>query len=183
MVDLRAVELLGLVSLDLHGVGKDALGDEWLGLEVDVLHLFEALEPAFFAYSVEVVDKLCADCFAAALLLVTALDSPFFCEFSNEFLVWHCDGNDEALSGLSMDEYLCQFVALHVCVFHFFSSDVLPLLQFEDVLLAVYQSDCFCLGVDCSHIAGLQPAIFGYGFFGLCLIVIVAHEDAWSAYP
>lgn len=52
MVDLRAVELLGLVSLDLHGVGKDALGDEWLGLEVDVLHLFEALEPAFFAYCV-----------------------------------------------------------------------------------------------------------------------------------
>lgn len=171
------------MSLDLHGVGQDAFGDEWLSLQVDVLHLFEALKTAFFANSVEVVHELGADCLAAALLFVTALNSSFFCELSNEFLVWDCDGNDEAFRGLSVDEYLCQFVALHVCIFHFFSSNILPLLQFEDVLLAIYKSDCLCLGVDCSNVAGLQPAILGYCLLGLYLVVIVAHEDTWSTHP
>lgn len=171
------------MPLDLHCVGQDALGQEWLGLEVDVFHLLEALKAALLANCVEVVHELCADGLAAALLLVTALDSPLFCELSDELLVRDSDGDDEAFCGLSVDEDLCQFVALHICVFHFFSSNVLPLLQLEDVLLAVDESDCLGLCVDDCHVAGLQPAILGDCLLGLCLVVVVAHEDARSAHP
>lgn len=94
------------MSLDLHSVGEDALVDEWLGLEVNVFDLFEALKSAFFSYRVEVVNELCADCLAFALLLVAALNSSFFCEFCDEFFVGDCDGNDEAFCGLAVDEDL-----------------------------------------------------------------------------
>lgn len=107
MIDLGAVELLGLVSLDLHGVGQDALVDEWLGLEVDVLYLLEALKSPLFSYGVEVVDELCADCLASALLLVCAFNSSFFSELCYEFFVGDCDGNDEAFCGIAVDEDLC----------------------------------------------------------------------------
>lgn len=46
---LRLVEFLCLVTLDLHRVCQDTLGQEGLGLEVDVLGLLEALKTALLA--------------------------------------------------------------------------------------------------------------------------------------
>jgi hypothetical protein len=60
-VHLRTVVLLRLVTLDLHRVGQNALRQERLRLQVDVLHLLEALQTALLAYLVQVNDEVCAD--------------------------------------------------------------------------------------------------------------------------
>ena len=61
LVDLRPVKLLGLVALDLHGVGEDASVHEGLSLKVNILGLFETLQPSFLADLCQILDELTPD--------------------------------------------------------------------------------------------------------------------------
>lgn len=183
LVDLRPVELLGLVALYLHRVGQYSSVDEGLGLKVDILGLFEALQFAVLAYLGQILDELASDRLISAKFLVVALDLEIRCELLDELAVRDSDGNDEGFCGVSMDEDLCEFVALHVYVFHFFSSNVLALLQFEDVLLTIDDANCSGLCAHRSYIAGLQPSVSSDCIPGLLLIVVVSQENAWSSCP
>lgn len=171
------------MALDLHGVGQDASVHEGLGLKVNVLGLLETLQSSFLADLCQILDELASDGLISAQVLVVALNFEVGCELLDKFAVGNSDGNDEGFGGVSVDEDLCEFVALHVCVFHLLCSDVLTLLQLEDVLLSVYDAHRFGLCAHRSHIAGLEPSISRDGLLGLFLIVIVAQENAWSSCP
>lgn len=182
-VDLRPVKLLGLVALDLHGVGEDASVYEGLGLKVNILGLFEALQSSFLADLCQILDELTPDGLVSAQVLVVSFDFEVGCELFDKFAVRHSDGNHEGFSGVSVDEDFCELVALHVSVFHLFSSYVLTLLQLEDVLLSIYDAHRFGLCAHCSYVTGLQPSISRDGLLSLLLIVVIAQEDSWSSCP
>lgn len=61
LIDLRPVELFGLVALDLHRVGEDAPVHEGLSLEVNVLSLLETLQSSFLADLCQILDELASD--------------------------------------------------------------------------------------------------------------------------
>ena len=82
-------------------------------------------------------------------------------------MVRHSDSNHKAFSAFTMDEDLCQLITLQVAVFHFLSSHVLTLLKFENILLAVNNSEGNFVGVKLGDVSSLHPPILGYGF--ICL--------------
>ena len=182
-VNLRPVELLGLVTLDLHRVGEDTPVHEGLSLKVNVLGLLETLQSSFLANLCQILDELSSDGLISAQVLVVAFDFEAGCELFYEFAVRDCDGNDECFGGVSVDEDFSQFVSLHIDVFHLFSSHVLTLLQLEDILLSVDDAQSPGLSAHRSHITSFQPSISSDGLPGLLLIVVVAQEDTWPSRP
>jgi hypothetical protein len=65
-LNLRLVEFLCLVTLDLHRVCQDTLCQEGLSLEVNVLGLFEALKTALLADLIQINDEICSDALGCA---------------------------------------------------------------------------------------------------------------------
>lgn len=183
LVDLSSVILLGLMTLNLHCICQDALGLEGLWLQVDVLCLLEALQPCFLADLSKIVDNLETNGSILAELLESALNIQFVADFLDCFLMRDCNGDHKGLSGLAMDEYFSQFIALHIGILHLFSSYILTLLQLEDVLFSVDDAQCPCLGTECSHITRLQPSVGSECLFCLGLISKVSHEDTRPSYP
>jgi hypothetical protein len=182
-VDLGTVELLGLVALDLHRVGEDAAREEGLRLEVDVLHLLEALQSALLPHCVQVRHEVAADGLAAAQVFEGALELPLVRELLDELPVRDCDGDHEALGGVAVDEDLGQLVALEVGVLHLLGGHVLALLQLEDVLLPVHDADRPRLRAHRAHVAGLQPPVGRDRLLRLLLVVVVPHKDRRSPGP
>jgi len=69
-IDYRPVEFLRLVTLDLHCVCQDALGQEGLSFQVDVLDLFEAGKTALLADLVQVNDEISSNSLVFAQLFI-----------------------------------------------------------------------------------------------------------------
>lgn len=152
---MRPVVLFGLVALDLHGASDDTLSLEGLWLQVDVLRLLEALKARFLTDLCKVVHELNTNSSVFAELLESTLSIQFLPDFLDCLAMWHCDDDDEGLSGITMDEYFGQFIALHVGVLHFFSCNILSLLQLENILLPVDDTQSSGLGAQCPHITSL----------------------------
>ncbi len=128
LIDLRSKEFLGLVPLNLHGIRKDSFVDEWLCFQVNVFGLFEPLQSSFFSHLGQVVYKITPNLLVFAELLNCPLNVPFICKLLHGLLMWDCNGNNEALCGLSMNEYFSQFITFHVCILDLLSSNILSLL-------------------------------------------------------
>lgn len=180
---MSTIEFLGLMALDLHSAGEDALSLEGLWLQVDVLRLLKALQSRFLTDLCQVVHEFDTNGSVLAELLESPLNIQFFAHFLDCLGMWDGNDDDEGLSGLAMDENFCQLVTLHVCVFHLFSGYILALLQLEDVFLSVDDAHCLCLGAQCPHVACLQPSVGSDCLPCLGLVPEVPHEDARSSHP
>lgn len=180
---MGAVVVLSLVALDLHCVCEDASYHEWLGLQVDVLHLLKPLQSSFFTHCIQVGHEVGTDAFVSAQLFVRAVNASLLGKVLHELFVRHSDGDDKTLSAFSMNEYFSEFVALEVGVFDLFGSHIFTLLQLEDVLFAIYDADGARLGTHRTYITSLQPSVRSNRLLSLGLIVVVAHKHTWPASP
>lgn len=94
------------MSLYFHGVGEDAFFNEGSGLQIDIFYLLKALKSGLLSYLVELYYYVSPDSLVLAQLLDGTLYLFVLGHFEESFLVEDDNGNDKALSGFPMDEYL-----------------------------------------------------------------------------
>ena len=95
------------------------------------------------------------------------------------------DGNSygKSLCWVSVDENLGKEVTFHVEIFNFFSSHVLPLLQFKDIFLSIDDADWLARSWHHADITSEEPSIFVDGLFCFDFVVVVAHENTRTSSP
>lgn len=138
VVDLGCEILFELRSLRFQGWGEEAVLDaEEVGVEVDVLHLFERLEPSLFTEVHDIIHDQLFHVGVGAQDRERARDLLLPRPVLHGFHFRHDDGYDARLQTLSMDEHLRDILRSHVYIFDLLGGDVLTLGQLEDVFLTV----------------------------------------------
>ncbi len=138
--DCILVQLLCLMSLDLHCVCQDSLGQEWQWLQVNVSCLFESFQTAFLSCIVYLLQNFQSHLLVCAQLLKCRLNLFLSCELHDFLLVWNCNRDAEWFGRLTMEENFINPLTLRIKSFNLFSSNVLSLLKLENVFLSVNYS-------------------------------------------
>lgn len=128
LIDLRPVELFGLVSLYLHRICQNSFVHKWLSFQVDIFSLLKALQASFFSNLAQINNELGSNTLVFAFLFVSSFNPSNRSKLFNEFVMRHSNGDDKRFSRLAVNENLSQFISFHIGIFDLLSSNILPLL-------------------------------------------------------
>jgi hypothetical protein len=102
-----------------------------------------------------------------------------------EVFGWNHNSNTIVLGRFTVKEDLFDLIAFEVNCFdlnwylkYFFSSNVLSLLEFENVLLTIDKFECAVAGKNHPDISCMEPAVLINGFLSLLILFIVSQEDS-----
>jgi hypothetical protein len=144
---------------ELHCVGQYSFRDEASWLKVDILG---QLEPVQALFTTNLVNLLQQDFFCLHTLnelSVILVEAMFSAERNKCLWVGSGNRNCKVLMGVSMQEYLREKPTDEVFVFNPIRSQVLSLLQFEDIFASVDDAESVAVELHLGNISRSKPAI------------------------